>query len=358
MDILALEPFFGGVRRAMLEALVRYSRHRWTVLKLPPRRIERRLSAAANWFSEQLSRHWVGRLDLLFTSEAMNLASLMQLMPNLAGYPKVVYFHDNQLPDLSLRRDLGSNPIDLVNLNTCQTATEIWFNSSYHRQMFLIMARAMVDKLPELSNHDPISGIRRKIRLFPPPVDLSQLHEMQQSGDLPAREPRSIFVETRDANMPLLNGALERLRELKIPVQLTTVGPVDKLDPLANRTTISEYDELGQIRAMFASSLIVSVKTGAASDYQVVRALTAGCRPILPDAGVYPELVPSSLHKSCLYSVDHLDLAHHIVEALAPNATPHRPESCQPTLRTFDAITQCRLIDERIEQIVAENPPQ
>src|SRR5688500_302871 len=82
LDILALEPFYGGARRAMLETLCRCSRHRWTVLKLPPRRMERRLSAAANWFAEQLSRHWVGRVDLLFTSEAMNLASLYQLMPN------------------------------------------------------------------------------------------------------------------------------------------------------------------------------------------------------------------------------------------------------------------------------------
>src|SRR5438477_13123292 len=55
LDILALEPFYGGIRRSMLETVVRLSRHRWTLLKLPPRRIERRLTTAANWFSEQLS---------------------------------------------------------------------------------------------------------------------------------------------------------------------------------------------------------------------------------------------------------------------------------------------------------------
>src|SRR3954469_25754649 len=100
LDILALEPFYGGARKQMLETMVRCSRHRWTVLKLPPRRIERRLTAAANWFAEQLGRHWVGRMDLLFTSEAMNLASLLRMMPQLAATPSVVYFHDNQLPDL------------------------------------------------------------------------------------------------------------------------------------------------------------------------------------------------------------------------------------------------------------------
>jgi hypothetical protein len=99
LDILALEPFFGGIRRNMLETIIRSSRHRWTLLKLPPRRIERRLTAAAHWFAEQLSRHWVGHVDLLFTSEALNLADLYRLMPNLARKPAVVYFHSNQLPE-------------------------------------------------------------------------------------------------------------------------------------------------------------------------------------------------------------------------------------------------------------------
>ncbi|HWP39717.1 MAG TPA: DUF3524 domain-containing protein, partial [Tepidisphaeraceae bacterium] len=65
LDILCLEPFYGGIRRIMLETLIRCSRHRWTLLKLPPRRIERRLSAASVWFAELLTRHWTGSIDLL-----------------------------------------------------------------------------------------------------------------------------------------------------------------------------------------------------------------------------------------------------------------------------------------------------
>src|SRR5712672_2023160 len=100
LDILALEPFYGGVRRVMLDAVIHCSRHRWTLLKLPPRRIERRLSVAAHWFGEQLTRHWKGRLDVLFTSEAMNLQDLISFVPELRKKPSVVYFHDNQLPEV------------------------------------------------------------------------------------------------------------------------------------------------------------------------------------------------------------------------------------------------------------------
>src|SRR5580765_2709918 len=97
LDILALEPFYGGERRAMLDNVMRCSRHRWTLLKLPPRRNERRLAAAANWFAEQISRHWSGKLDILFASEAINLAELYRLTPSLSKYPSIIYFHDNQL---------------------------------------------------------------------------------------------------------------------------------------------------------------------------------------------------------------------------------------------------------------------
>jgi len=98
LDILAIEPFYGGQRKAMLETLIRGSGHRWTLLKLPPRRIERRLVSAAQWFSEHLNLHWVANVDLIFASDALNLADLYRLIPTFAGKPSVVYFHDNQLP--------------------------------------------------------------------------------------------------------------------------------------------------------------------------------------------------------------------------------------------------------------------
>src|SRR3954468_1412527 len=129
LDILALEPFYGGGRRVMLDSVIHCSRHRWTLLKLPPRRIERRLAVAAHWFAEQLTRHWKGRLDVLFTSEAMNLQDLFRRVPSLEKKPSVVYFHDNQLPDVGQSAEL---PHHLANLGTATVASEIWFNSLYH----------------------------------------------------------------------------------------------------------------------------------------------------------------------------------------------------------------------------------
>src|SRR5438045_1095787 len=159
LDILALEPFFGAGRRNMLETLIHYSRHRWTLLKLPPRRIERRLTAAAHWFGEQLTRHWVGRVDLLFTSEAMNLADLYRLMPTLLKKPSVVYFHDNQLPRVG---STSNNPLEMANLNTATAATEIWFNSLFHLRDFLARASALVARHQELQGRNPMHELTAK----------------------------------------------------------------------------------------------------------------------------------------------------------------------------------------------------
>src|SRR5436305_1301067 len=166
LDILALEPFYGGVRRVMLDSLIHCSRHRWTLLKLPPRRIERRLSVAAHWFSEQLTRHWAGRTDLLFTSEALNLSDLYRFVP------------------------------------------------------------------------------------------------------------------------PLLNKALATVRRRGETFQLITVGPVEELLDDLPRKTLPESDQSAHVRGMLESNIFISTRINANVDHHAVRALLAGCWPLVPHSGV------------------------------------------------------------------------
>jgi hypothetical protein len=371
LDILALEPFYGGIRRAMLDTVIRCSRHRWTLLKLPPRRMERRLSVAANWFAEQLSRHWSGRLDLLFTSEAMNLASLYRLVPALATPPSVVYFHDNQLPDPQriatkprpTRGSIGSKgqlvvapppdaSLELVNLNTATAATEIWFNSVYHLKTFLGRATNLVARHPELSSHNPMLEVTRRAHVMPPPIDMNIVPHVKASMAIAARDPKAIFVETRDADLRLLNAGLSMLAGRGVSFRLITVGPVEDLSPQWPRRTLSEADDFGQVAALWEAGAVLSVRPGAACDYQVIRGLLAGCRPVLPDRGVYGELLPGSLHAASLYpATSAKGLADRLQEAIQPVFSWHPPDFRQ-SLKHFEAIAACRAFDERLEQLV------
>ena len=348
LDILALEPFYGGARKAMLDSLMRNSRHRWTLLKLPPRRIERRLQAAAHWFAEQLSRHWVGRVDVLMTSEAMNLADLLRLVPELAKKPRVVYFHDNQLPAVNAT---GEYPLAGVNLATAAAASEIWFNSAFHLKTFLNRATAFFERHPELSGRHLPGEFGNKAQLMPPPVDQS-LSQALREREAVARDPRLIFVDTRGANMRLLNEGLGGLYRRGEKYNLVTVGPVDGLDEDLPRRTISERDEEAQTRALHEATVLVSARPGAPYDHYAVRALQLGCWPIFPSNGFYPELLPESLHPLCLYdsTVDKfVNQMQNVWWVVQPRGYE---EELAEILAPFDPLQACEAMDDRLEQLV------
>jgi hypothetical protein len=348
LDILALEPFYGGVRRAMLSAVARCSRHRWTLLKLPPRRMERRLAAAANWFAEQLERHVSSHIDVLFTSEALNLANLYRLNPDLAMRPSVVYFHESHLPAVNASE---GGPFELVNLNTATAASEIWFNSTYHLKDFLTRGAALVARHPELTSRNPMSALMSKAQLVYPPMDLGYVSDVRISYPQPVRQPHTIFVETRDADVKLLNWALEMVHGAGCKFKLITVGPVKQLSNEWPRTTIREIDEQAQVLGMLESSILISVKPRANSDYLCMRGMLAGCRPIVPDDGVYPELIPDTLHGTCLYQNGPADLALKIVDALSAGGWTSTSPDWRKAFRPFDAISACKVIDERLENL-------
>lgn len=351
LDILALEPFYGGPRKAMLEALMRYSRHRWTVLRLPPRRVERRLAAAAHWFAEQLSRHWVGRVDVLFTSEAMNLPDLLRLAPALAARPAVVYFHDNQLPHVGQRAE---SPLHLVNLSTAQAAAELWFNSAFHLKTFMMKAAALVERHPELSGRNPLPELAAKAHLMPPPVDLPLDRDISIQIR-PQRDHGLLFVDTRGADLTLLNRALAMLSAGPTPYRLVTVGPLSGLSDGLPRYTVSERDEDGQIMALHQASVMISARPGAASDHYAVRALHLGCWPVFPQSGVYPELLPESVHDLCLYEAGSAEsLVGRLRDAWHPSTPPMYREQLQEILQSFDALRACAAMDERLDKLAAQ----
>jgi len=353
LDILALEPFYGGVRRAMLSAVMRCSRHRWTLLKLPPRRMERRLAAAANWFAEQLDRHFSGHADVLFTSEAMNLANLYRLVPSLASRPSVVYFHENNLPSPDAQ-DEGQ--LDLVNLNTATAASEVWFNSTFHLKTFLTRGSALVARHSELTSHNPMGAITAKARLVIPPMDLGYVADVRAAFPTPSRDPDAIFVETRDADVDLLNRSLDLLHRSGRTFRLITVGPVKELSPTWERKTIREIDEPAQVLGMMESTVLLSVKPTATSDYLCVRGMLAGCRPVVPDDGVYPELIPGSLHAATLYRNDPPDIARMLSDGLDFGGWASQMPDWRKVFRPFDAIAACRTIDERLEELADTGP--
>ncbi len=170
MRVLALEPYYGGSHKAFLDAWLPESRHRWTLLTLPPfkwkwrmrhgaitlaGRIEELLAAGESW-------------DVVFCSDMLNLAELRGLAPSaVSSLPAVAYFHENQLTypvQVEKERDLH---FGLTNLTTALAARAVWFNSAFHRDEFLGAVPRMLRRMPDYQPFDAVEKIRARSSIHP-----------------------------------------------------------------------------------------------------------------------------------------------------------------------------------------------
>jgi hypothetical protein len=231
-------------------------------------------------------------------------------------------------------------------------ATEIWFNSLYHLKTFLQKASSLVAKHPELSGRGVMPDFTAKAQLMPPPVDFTACLELAQKNPV-QRDPRLVFVDTRGADVRLLNDAMGMLSRRGEECRLITVGPLDGLGDELPRTTISEKDEQAQILALHQAAVVMSARPGATIDLHAIRALRLGCWPVLPDTGFYPELLPRCLHPLCLYNSD---LAERLVTQVQNVWWIERPPDYQEELAGIiakhDAPSACAAMDDRLEQLV------
>jgi hypothetical protein len=170
------------------------------------------------------------------------------------------------------------------------------------------------------------------------------------------RRKRAIFVDTRDANMHALNNGLMTLRRRSEKFELITVGPVEELSQDLPRTTLPEYDEVAHIKAMLTCGIFLSTKSDCPCDHRAVQALASGCWPVVPESGVYPELIPHRLHAHTFYDGSASGLASRIQDTWHLELPEGYEDELAGILNQFDPIPACRAIDERMEQLAGMQP--
>ena len=159
MRILALEPYYGGSHRAFLDGWSEVSRHRWTILTLPAFKWKWRMRHAAVTLAGQVNslvaagETW----DVLWCSDMLSLAEFKGLVDaSVSTLPAVAYFHENQLTYPVRHPKERDYHFALTNFTTALSATEVWFNSAFHRDSFL---GALPDCLKQMPDHQLIERI-------------------------------------------------------------------------------------------------------------------------------------------------------------------------------------------------------
>jgi hypothetical protein len=155
--------------------------------------------------------------------------------------------------------------------------------------------------------------------------------------------------------MELLNLGLTTLSMRGERFKLLTVGPLDKLSNTFPRTVIDENDDYAQTAALLRADVFLSTHRWAPVDLHAVRALAAGAWPVVPEDGVYPEIIPKKLLKSCLYEPTPDALSSRIQDVwhLHPEEDAGAETAFLEAIKGFDAITACKAMDERLSALAS-----
>jgi hypothetical protein len=271
----------------------------------------------------------------------------------------VVYFHDNQLPEVGAEQgEQGDGPTDLVNLNSATAASEIWFNSLYNLRTFLSRASGLVARHPELRMRDPMRGLAAKAHLVPPPIDLGAMHD-QMASQAPAaiaqRDP--LLLDARGADHAVVSAALATLARRHERMELTVIGRIKDMPASLRPITLDERDDAAHVRSLLRSSVLLSARPNATHDDLTVRALGSGCHPIVPNTGLYPALLPEPLHGPCLHDGTAESIAARVLDAWYLERPTGLEFLLDEVLAQFDAIRACRVIDERLEMLARTPAP-
>ncbi len=302
MNILAIEPYYGGSHKAFLDGWSAASRHQFTVLKLPAYKWKWRMRHGAITFAEEVAgRVKAGeKWDMIFCSDMLNLAEFLGLTPQLAGsIPAVVYFHENQLTYPVQFENERDYQFAMTNMTSALAADGVWFNSAFHRDSFLEELSVFLKKMPDHQPTEAVKQIRDKSAVYPPGIsDISAPKER-------AAGPVRILWAGRwehDKNPEEFFAALKIIKERGVKFRVSVIGEqfrqVPKIFKWAKEYFADHIDKWGyqQSRAEYEQALakadfIVSTAEHEFFGISVAEAIAAGAYPVLPKRLAYPEIL-------------------------------------------------------------------
>ncbi len=305
MQVLALEPYYGGSHRAFLDGWAACSRHEWTLLTLPAHHWKWRMRHAAVDFARQLdARCEAGeRWDAVLCSDMLDLATLRGLAPQqVRNLPSVVYFHESQLTYPTRHTDPRDVHFALTNYTTALAADAVWFNSVYHRNAFCDALGKLLAKMPDHGDPASADRIRKGAQVRPPGIG-EDLFARSPAGGEPGG-PLHILWAARwehDKGPAEFFAAIDRLAERGVDFRLSVVGEQFRSVPPEFATARRRHS--GRIRrwgyeptreayveALREADVFVSTAEHEFFGIAAVEATACGALGVLPERLAYPEV--------------------------------------------------------------------
>ena len=371
LRVLALEPYHGGSHKAFLDGWMQYSQHEWTVLSLPPWKWKWRMRHSAITLANQTSEkiREGGDWDIIFCSDMLNLAEYLGLVPqSIQKLPSIVYFHENQLTYPVTHPQEFDFHYVLTNLITALAATEVWFNSLYHQNIFLGELRGFLKRMPDFQPLEEIEDVRNKSFVRHPGIH--QLPKRKKRIPGPMRIVWAARWE-HDKNPELFFKSLQILKARKVEFRISVMGEQFRQSPdvfdSARKEFVNHIDRWGYQQersdyeaALSEADIFVSTADHEFFGFSVIEAAAAGAFPLVPEKLAYPETLGlDSGNEDFFFKGGADQLAERLIQLsekfINNNLWDDDPDRAIRIVESFFWKTKARLLDLELIRILERN---
>lgn len=307
MKILILSAYNAVSHQQLNKGLIDNIDADFTILTLPPRYFAWRSKGNSLSFAFENRNELLKGYDLIFATSLTDITSLRGFVPEIAGIPTIIYFHENQFDYPDNRSEYGTAETKLTSIYNALAGDCVVFNTEYNMKSFLRGAEAFLKKMPDHVPSGLIEIIRRKSIVLSVPVNPVRKSSCKSDNPVilwnhrweydkaPERFLEVLRVLRRKGNDFRLNLAGQTFRNTPDSYNVICNEFADHIDHIGYAASREEYEEI-----VAASNIIVSTSVHDFQGLSVIEAADSGCIPILPDRVSYPYIFDKKyLYPSC-----------------------------------------------------------
>lgn len=367
MQILIVEPFFGGSHKKWAEEFQQFSIHEVEIISLPGRHWKWRMFGGAVELAKQfLDSDFTP--DLLIASDMLDLTSFISLCrKKLSNTAISIYFHENQItypwsPDDKDHRLNRNNQYGFINYTSALAADSIFYNSHYHLTSFTESIEPFLKQFPDHKTLYNIQNIKEKSTVLYLGMDLKKFDAFNKQ---PSHNEPVILWNHRweyDKNPELFFKILLRLKEENFTFKLVVLGQsYTKVPSIFNEVekvfanqiihfgyakTFKEYAVL-----LWQSDILPVTSNQDFFGGSVVEAIYCNCFPILPNRLAYPEHIPKKFHENHLFESEE-ELYEKLKFAIITTKRNQKSEALKNFVARYDWSILASLYDATFEKLI------
>lgn len=319
MEILIIEPFYGGSHKQWIDNLKQHSSHNIKLLSLPDKFWKWRMHGAAVTLAEKFSqlKHTP---DLILVSDMLDLCVFQALTKSkTSNIPFVVYFHENQITypwsptDEDVQKERNHH-YGFINFTSALAADKILFNSQYHLDSFTNALPYFLKQFPDHHNLETIDKILLKSSVLNPGINIEKLHQFKPTEAEPAY--RAVILWNHrweyDKNPVQFFNILFELQQRGVEFKLIVLGEKNqKYPPIFDKAKdqlkdfiihwgyAESYEKYASL--LWQADILLVTSHQDFFGISILEAMACNVFPLLPNRLAYPEHVPTAYSKTFLY---------------------------------------------------------